>query len=531
MSRSRSAQAVSRDRLWELYWSNPREDQVFQDLIATYEPYVASIAWKFCPSAEQFQDYKQEGLVGLIEAIQRFRQEKVTHFLTFATFRIVGSIKDYQRSQGWGLRLTRTEQRAIMRLRQAEDRFFDDHGRLPTNDQELADAYDLPLVDVLTTRAIQASTKLMSLDAPASSDEDETVPLGDILADRVTDPLGAFEFSDLKPIFDRLSRNEKIVLAMNVLDTVTCKEIAGRLGISEARVSQIKTQALEILRQGLSLSPRARQLFQVFLEDRQEQSAKTQKPIPEGTIDLVEVLARLGLSVTQTEEVEQPMPFKKVAGEVNCRATAFTIAMLLWRKIRPGTTAIIDYEVLFKEAGLPRPENDHIIYQSIGRLEEEKVVQRAGARMSFRRGSVKKLKFIGEEIIPIPKLAPTLRLVPNTVYDLDELMQLFENALEAKPAPPPVPALASPSPKPPPIEEKGAVHPVAPAASTVPPSVNGNGKSHTIVALDYTPEALRAKAEGLRAQAQQLIQQAETLEEAARIKETFDRAKAIMEGA
>ena len=217
-----------------------------------------------------------------------------------------------------------------------------------------------------------------------------------------------------------------------------------------------------------------------------------------------------------------------------CRLNGFLMGLLLWGKVSADVDkTYVDYEAMYKEVGLKKPEA-HIVQHATTRLKDQDVIVATG-RSAFKRGSNAKIQYVGQDIEPLPKAMPGFKLKSGQIYDLLELAtQLKQRSGTAaalpKPTPGQQPMAASPTPAPQSTPSPAlVVSREVEATPAILPNPSGNGKTHHLPELDYTPLALRAKAEGLRAQAQQLIQQAETLEETARIKELFTHTKEIME--
>ena len=394
-------------------------------------------------------------------------------------------------------------------------------GRSPHNDQELAEYCQCPLVLIEELRQFNHEMQITYLDTPIiNENSDRETRLGDLELVDHGGSLSSADHLDLINAINALPERERGIVYARFFKEQTQSQIAEEFGVSRIHVSRLLTKSFLILRQQLSaegddvLVVQATQTAGIRRRARPAwQQAAIGRDVVTSRLAIVRSPAPQP-KLTQEEEPLSPTATKYQSAQ--CRLGSFLMAVILWSKVSANVDkTYVDYGGMFKEVGLEKPKV-HVVQNAVTRLKDQDIVVATG-RCAFKRGPNSKVTFLGPAVEPFPKVIPGFRTENGKTYDLADLAdQLKRRGAPATAAPPPTPT--PPTPEAPPIQEKPAV--------VTAPTPSGNGRTHHLPELDYTPETLRAKAEGLRAQAQQLIQQVEILEEAARIKTTH--AKEIM---
>ncbi|WP_309043060.1 RNA polymerase sigma factor FliA [Marinobacter sediminicola] len=220
------------------------------DLIETHAPLVKKIALHLLarlPASVQLDDLMQAGMIGLLEAAQRYSSTKGATFETYAGIRIRGSMVDEIRKGDWVPRSVHRNARRVARaIKAVEDR----EGR-EAQDFEVAEKLDMELSEYHATLADTNSGRLFSLDELNESGE---LPIEETEArDNPLDDLTSDSFrSNLAAEIELLPEREKLVLSLYYTEELNLKEIGAVLGVSESRVSQIHSQAALRLRGRLS---------------------------------------------------------------------------------------------------------------------------------------------------------------------------------------------------------------------------------------------------------------------------------------
>ncbi|NMC43070.1 MAG: FliA/WhiG family RNA polymerase sigma factor [candidate division Zixibacteria bacterium] len=242
--------SVQRD--WSRYLKEQDPD-MRKRLLNRYLPLVRNVAGRMAinfPRSVELCDLINTGVIGLIEAFHNFDPDRGVKFETYAVPRIRGAILDELRSLDWVPRSTRARAREIER---ALLEFENMEGR-PPSDAELAEQLNITVEDLQYSLEDVSKTALLSLDELIFREEDNRqVPRIETVEDEnANTTLKKLERSELQAFLvsaiDRLTEQEKLVIALYYYEELTLKEIGEVMKISESRVSQIHTKAVLKLR-------------------------------------------------------------------------------------------------------------------------------------------------------------------------------------------------------------------------------------------------------------------------------------------
>ena len=183
----------------------------------------------------------QNGMVGLLEAAQRYDESEGVPFEAFALPRIRGSMVDQLRRSDW---CPRTLRRQGQSIRQVVAAFEQREGRLP-KDYEVASALELTVEEVRQIQARLETASLASLEGLHDIGVEPVSSQGDCVAE----PLFAHRRQkQLSSLLKKLPEREQQILYLYYQEEMNLKEIAAVLGLTEARISQLRKKALEYLR-------------------------------------------------------------------------------------------------------------------------------------------------------------------------------------------------------------------------------------------------------------------------------------------
>ena len=215
-------------------------------LVEEHAPLVKKIALHLMarlPASVQLEDLMQAGMIGLLEAAQRYSSTKGATFETYAGIRIRGAMVDEIRKGDW---VPRSVHRNSRRIAQAIKAVEDREGR-EAQDWEVAEELGMALPDYHSALSDASSGRLFSLDELKESGE---LPIEESeSSDNPLDGLSSEAFRrSLAQAIDALPEREKLVLSLYYQEELNLKEIGAVLGVSESRVSQIHSQAALRLR-------------------------------------------------------------------------------------------------------------------------------------------------------------------------------------------------------------------------------------------------------------------------------------------
>jgi RNA polymerase sigma factor for flagellar operon FliA len=210
--------------------------------------YVAGRISVNLPPNVELNDLINDGILGLIDAIEKYDDARGVKFETYAITRINGAILDALRSLDWVPRAVRQRARELERAHQELEVEF---GRVPTEDELGAKLGISPKeLDALMQRI--RGTSVLSLEEYLPNERGYEIPLVDTLKDADNDVTSAVEAREIRSALVRaveeLPPQERTVISLYYFEGLTLKEIKGNLNVSESRVSQIHAQAVIHLR-------------------------------------------------------------------------------------------------------------------------------------------------------------------------------------------------------------------------------------------------------------------------------------------
>ena len=228
-----------------------KNDVSYRDqLITEYLPYVKRIVRRIAvhlPSTVDIDDLMNVGVIGLIQAADRYDPGRDNKFITYAVFRIKGAVISELRSRDF---LSRSNRRKIRDLENVCLKLEQKLGR-EVNDNEVARELGIDVDQVYRTRQM-SSISFISFEELGFSSRDEKEKLLSYLADNDDDALALTRLKELKEAvaraIEQLSEKEKLVISLYYLEELTMKEAGKVLDITESRVSQIHSQAILRLR-------------------------------------------------------------------------------------------------------------------------------------------------------------------------------------------------------------------------------------------------------------------------------------------
>ena len=243
-------------RLWAEY-KKKGDRRIRDQLIVLYSPLVKYVAARVAVGLPQHvdgSDLVSYGIIGLIDAIDRYNPGRQVKFETYAIPRIRGAIIDELRAIDWVPRSIRAKARAV---EQAYAALEANLLRTPT-DAEVAAELGMAEQDLQEILRQISFVGVAALDEVfmVGGDRSDRTTLGDTIPDATAGPVALFEDKESKEILAQaimqLADRERTVLSLYYYEGLTLAEIGEILGVTESRVSQIHTKAVLQLRGRLS---------------------------------------------------------------------------------------------------------------------------------------------------------------------------------------------------------------------------------------------------------------------------------------
>lgn len=196
-------------------------------------------------------DLINAGAIGLVEAARRYDESRGVPFNRFAAQRIRGAIIDAVRAADWAPRSVRTLAR---RLDSVEQRLASNLGRLPSIGETAAEL-GISTEEVHGLRERVFRSVVLAFEHVSSDSQDEELTLIDVLADDGREPDAELEDRELKAYLREavahLPERHRLIVVGYFIQERTSEDLARFLGVTESRISQMRTEALGMLKRGI----------------------------------------------------------------------------------------------------------------------------------------------------------------------------------------------------------------------------------------------------------------------------------------
>jgi RNA polymerase sigma factor FliA len=220
-----------------------------EELINKNMPIVKSIASKYYTNkiGMEFEDLVSYGVMGLLDASDKFDEEKGVKFSTYASIRITSYIIDEIRRQS---PVSRGCLSKVKSYKNCVEKLQHKYLRQPTID-EISDYMDISKTEVHNIKKSTLNLSTSSLDNIVLDSEND-LKLIDIIKDESISIEDSIEREELietvTKALDMLNERDRLVLSLYYYEELTLKEIGAVLGVSESRVSQLNKKAILNLR-------------------------------------------------------------------------------------------------------------------------------------------------------------------------------------------------------------------------------------------------------------------------------------------
>jgi RNA polymerase sigma factor for flagellar operon FliA len=219
--------------------------------LALVSQVVLQVAGHF-PRHVDRNELARAGALGLVEAARRFDESRGVPFERFAARRIRGAILDAVRAVDWAPRSVRAAGR---KLEAVEQELASATGSSPS-DTEVATALGVSAGELRTMRSRVHRSVVLALEGFASGGDEDDLSLGEVLADRTAaEPSEALESRELlgylRDAVALLPDRYREVVVGYFLEGRTSADLAASFGVTESRISQVRSEALALLRAGI----------------------------------------------------------------------------------------------------------------------------------------------------------------------------------------------------------------------------------------------------------------------------------------
>ncbi len=228
------------------------DPKVKDEIIIEYAPLIKYIAQKIAsrlPSNIELDDLISCGVIGLMDAIQKFDPSRDNKFKTYAEFRVRGAILDELRAQDWVPRSVREKSKLVEK---AYAKLESELGR-PATDEEMCKELDCTQDEFHDLLNKAKSVSLLNIDDSASFNRGDKKLMAGLMEDsRANNPFSAVSYKNsrdkIKEGIMALPEKQRLVLSLYYYEDLNLKEIGQVLDVTESRVSQLHTQAIMKLR-------------------------------------------------------------------------------------------------------------------------------------------------------------------------------------------------------------------------------------------------------------------------------------------
>lgn len=230
-------------------------DPKTKELIEQHLPLVRHVVFQVAVNFPRHVDREElatAGALGLVEAAKRYEEDRGVPFDRFAAQRIRGAILDAVRAADWAPRSVRNLAR---RLESIEQRLASSLGRMPST-TETAEALGVTEAELRRLQDKMFRSVVLALEYDVN-DGEEDLTLVDVLTDDATlEPSEELENRELhaylRDAVHLLPERHRLVIVGYFLDGRKSQELASFLGVTESRISQLRSEALEMLREGIT---------------------------------------------------------------------------------------------------------------------------------------------------------------------------------------------------------------------------------------------------------------------------------------
>lgn len=235
---------------------NPRSEEEKQQIVNQFLPRVKYYASKYAfavPAGLSYEDLVSAGIIGLLEAAERYDESHQASLSTFVDFRIRGAILDEIRSMQWGSKEARKK---VDEIRNAFSTLEKKLGR-QVDDTEVAEFLNMPVEELHKTMSTVNTLNMLNLDEISAGllKEGEHFDIYDCIKGSEKDIIEDLNLKEtvniLSTAIEALPEKERMVITLYYYEEMNMREIGQILGVTESRVCQLHGKAMITLRNAL----------------------------------------------------------------------------------------------------------------------------------------------------------------------------------------------------------------------------------------------------------------------------------------
>ena len=223
------------------------DKSVREKTIEEFLPVIKHLAYKVARGFENenlIDDLISAGIIGLLEVMEKYDASRGAKLNTFAYLRIRGAMIDELRSRDWFPRSARAKAK---RIQEVVRKLEHDLGRYP-NEEEIADELDIDIEEYLTMLRSCGNLSVVSIEDLSDLVGESREKVVGYVLDENENPETYAEFYEMESILatemGKLPEKQRLVLTLYYHEDMNMKEIAKTLGVTEARICQIHSQAI-----------------------------------------------------------------------------------------------------------------------------------------------------------------------------------------------------------------------------------------------------------------------------------------------
>jgi len=241
------------EELWEKY-AGGKNVEARNEIVLKYTWLVKRIVLRFKGSYSNFgqmDDMVNEGIIALIDSVERFNPDFGNKFESFASLKIRGAIIDYMRKQDW---IPRNQRNLAKELEEVYGELYTQNGREPAR-EEIAEKMGISLLHLDKILQQRHNAIILSYEEAINEKMMVASPLIHNSQEKTSpEPEALYNELKLKLVeaIDLLNEKERLVVTLYYYENLKLKEIAEILSVTESRVSQIHSAAIIKMKNRLS---------------------------------------------------------------------------------------------------------------------------------------------------------------------------------------------------------------------------------------------------------------------------------------